>query len=865
MSRHPLLLIPTPEISDPTSRFGGPGKLKKPSITRQAQRLSPLFSRLEDAIEKRRIEVQLDAPGLDPEYTLVIETYGSIQEFFTAVKMIDGLEWLGEYELLDLEPTEDFFDGGKKKEKLISGQVMLMLSDREAIRQLLSLWRKYGANPNMAFGEGWAKYRDLFQHIKDIRYWSTEDRLQNTGVLEYWQEQLEYSPNTPIRFETELWFRKNEIKRQEAHKTVTSLVEDLGGKVLTTSCITEINYHSFLIELPADQIEHIISDRNVALVKCDQVMFFRPLGQMTVEPLWNDGQPLDEGVVSSAPQYKSSSDTTSQPRVALLDGLPIANHDDLLDSLIIDDPDDFANNYPADYRVHGTAMASLIVNGDLNEGGSKLKSRIYVRPILKPDFKTLKKTESIPDTELPIDLVHRAVRRMFEGDGIELPAAPSVKIINLSIGDPNIHFDGKMSPFARLIDWLSERYGVLFVVSTGNHATAVPIEQTATQFQQLTDEEKTIEFFKALQKDTRNRKLLSPAESVNAVTVGAIHDDCSNYALRPGLYDLYSEEMPASYTAHGNGYQRSVKPDIVIPGGRMLHNEPIFNPELTSVINYASPGQLVAYPNPSMSNYRLHIRGTSNSAALASKGCAEICDVIEGLFDEEELSGIFDSYASVLLKALMAHGCSRTEYHHRISSYLGKMGARELKSIVAMNVGYGRPDFDRVKFCLDTRATILGYGSLADSQAHIYNIPVPEDLGGVDTWRRLTVSLAWFASPCATSMKYRDSALWFTVEGENKKLTPRGKTSVDWQQVKRGTLQHEVFEGEDLVVLSKSKSIDIKVNCKDNAGKIVEPVKYGLVITLEVADDVDIDVYEKVKQGIKEQIRDKAREQVPVR
>ncbi|EOG9063712.1 hypothetical protein ACLK5F_004548, partial [Vibrio fluvialis] len=83
--------------------------------------------------------------------------------------------------------------------------------------------------------------------------------------------------------------------------------------------------------------------------------------------------------------------------------------------------------------------------------------------------------------------------------------------------------------------------------------------------------------------------------------------------------------------------------------------------------------------------------------------------------------------------------------------------------------------------------------------------------------------------------------------------------------VKRGTLQHEVFEGEDLVVLSKSKSIDIKVNCKDNAGKIIEPVKYGLIVTLEVADDVDIDVYEKVKQGIAEQIRDKAREQVPIR
>ena len=68
-----------------------------------------------------------------------------------------------------------------------------------------------------------------------------------------------------------------------------------------------------------------------------------------------------------------------------------------------------------------------------------------------------------------IDLVHRAVRRMYEGEGDSLPSAPTVKVINLSVGDGHRPFGGgDLSPWARLIDWLSHKHQVLFVVSVGN-------------------------------------------------------------------------------------------------------------------------------------------------------------------------------------------------------------------------------------------------------------------------------------------------------------------------------------------------------------------------------------------------------------
>jgi hypothetical protein len=42
----------------------------------------------------------------------------------------------------------------------------------------------------------------------------------------------------------------------------------------------------------------------------------------------------------------------------------------------------------------------------------------------------------------------------------------------------------------------------------------------------------------------------------------------------------------------------------------------------------------------------------------------------------------------------------------------------------------------------------------------------------------------------------------------------------------------------------------IQVNCRKDAGKIEEPVPYGLVVSLEVAEGIDVAVYEEVRQRI---------------
>ncbi|MCV3262343.1 hypothetical protein OGZ01_00875 [Vibrio harveyi] len=258
MSRHPLLLFPNPDTTSTARRGGGGGNNVLPPVSRQQERLRPTISRLERALDSRRLDFRGSAQGVEPEYTLVLETIGTVAEFYNAAQLIPGLEWgLGEYELRDIQPDDDFYDGSNR-EKPLNGQVMLMLSDRRAIDELLSLWNRFARNETMVFPTGLAKCKHLFRQLKDIRVWDVQDRLEHTGVLEDWRYRLEEMPDSEVRFETELWFRNDQRARERAESHIRELVEELGGSFISSCCIEGIRYHSLLLELPAGQIQTII-------------------------------------------------------------------------------------------------------------------------------------------------------------------------------------------------------------------------------------------------------------------------------------------------------------------------------------------------------------------------------------------------------------------------------------------------------------------------------------------------------------------------------------------------------------------------------------------------------------------------------
>lgn len=80
---------------------------------------------------------------------------------------------------------------------------------------------------------------------------------------------------------------------------------------------------------------------------------------------------LESDELPETPEYHKPPLPTEPPIAGVLDGLPLANHVLLSDRIIIDDPDDWAQNYQASHRRHGTAMTSLIIHGDLSNNDSK--------------------------------------------------------------------------------------------------------------------------------------------------------------------------------------------------------------------------------------------------------------------------------------------------------------------------------------------------------------------------------------------------------------------------------------------------------------------------------------------------------------
>lgn len=847
MSERPLLIFPTPQSADRTKLKNLFGRTFKPDLVRQGQRLLPMFNQLQTAFETRSVEIQQYATGSDPEQVLVIETIGNVNDFANAVKHIKGLEWMGELDVDEIQLDPVFYDENNPEDKL-SGRLYLVMTNQRALNEMLSLWRRYQANPNMQFERGLTKFRDIFQHLNCIRRWDVQERLHETGVIKIWQEDLKHDSSQVIPFEVELWFRRDDEVRATSASQVSNLIRQAGGRILSQSIIEDIAYHGLLAELPAHAIKDIVESQITELVKCDNIMFFRPIGQMAVGDHLPEGD-IEFSTIDKMPQ------PTGEPIIALLDGLPLANHHLLANYLVIEDPDGWDNDYSAAERIHGSAMASLIIHGDLNQPLHTLSRKIYVRPIMKPlNWPNMPRPEEIPDNCLVVDLIHRAVKRLFEGEQGGEPVAPQIRIINLSIGDKTRQFTRLMSPLARLIDWLSVKYNVLFIVSAGNHTTPIPLNIPKNEFDLSQTDKVEVATIKALYKQAHNRRLLSPSETINGISVGAVHfDEASFQHVGSSRFDPFKHPLPSPISAFGSGYRRAIKPDMIFYGGRQLYRLPLYTTNSVAIepaIFRSPPGNKVASPGPQGGelNATSYCCGTSNATALLSHAAGICYDSLQQIFAEQPTEVDARAFEAPLLKAMLVHGCSWGDIGLQLSETLRTPeNGYQLKGMITRWIGYGKPNIDFVLGCTEQRATVLGFGQLSDGDAHVFNFPLPPSLASCSEKRRLTVTLAWLSPIAPSTQKYRVANLWFEIK--NNDLTPTRKDA-DRQAVRRGTVQHEIFEGQSAVPFIDGEVLEIKVNCRRDAGIIYNPIAYGLVVSLEVAEGINIAVYDEIRNRI---------------
>jgi len=853
MEKKPLLFFPEPQKQKRPQGHFGPTKYHFPHPKQQNKRLSPQFLQLQKSFKSKSLELRTDPMGTAPEQVLVLEIVGSIDKFMSAVQNIEGMEWLGEWEEEDLPSDEDFYDESNK-EKTLNGRLFLTMANERAMNELLSLWKTYNKDPQLSFQRGLAKWKKLFQQLREIRPWDIKERFYETGVVEDWNERLK-SKKDKIRFEIELWFRYDNRNQEECEKRVLSLIKEENGTLITKAMIPDIKYHALLAELPVAAVQKILSKPdNIRLIKCDQIMFFRPIGQALIPS-------PEENTLAGTEPAKNLRKPHDVPIVALFDGMPLQNHKWLDGRLIVDDPDNWEGDCPAAERLHGTSMASLIIHDELDAQDSPLDRPVYTRPILKPDindWRARPRVEMIPDNVLPVDLLHRAVKRMFDGEAGQQAVAPSIHIINLSVGDISRPFYRFLSPWARIVDWLAWNYKVLIVVSAGNHDQDIELDIPPSQLQTLTPDNLQEQTLNAIFNDARNRRILSPAETINALTAGAVHNDFSQPGTLPNtvINPFISTSLPSPVNSIGLGFRRAVKPDILYRGGRQIYAEKLGNihPNATLQIrNFnTAPGQKTAAPGslPGDLTAIRYCRGTSNATALTSRTAAHLFEIISQHILDTGRSPLERDYIVVLIKALIAHSASWNQIDSILADIVrANSNSRKFKENMNRFVGYGPIEPDKLHYCTSERATLLGFGKISKDDSHIYSMPLPPSLSGKAIWRRLTITLAWLSPINPSHRNYRKAALFFQPLSDDLKVN---RSESDFNTMKRGTLQHDIMEGTRASAYIDGSNLIVSVNCREDASNLAEEIPYGLITTLEVAESVDIPVYEEIRARIRQ-------------
>lgn len=773
--------------------------------------------------------MRADPAALAPECLLVFEIRAAINTFSAAVTRIQGLELIDEEEL-------------ESDEADANPVAYLMVPDGRALQNILSLWNRW--NSGQELPEGFTPWRDVFACLRDLRRWGPNDRVQprDSDIL---SEEIAGQPyDRLIRLEVELVFRTDHQRAQSCEDEVMQAIINSGGLAVSRARIPQIAYHAILADLPVAAVSRIIERRQDSVAGLEPVMHIRPQSLATSVDVEEPSPCAVGGVANPAPD----------PILALIDGVPVANHPLIAHHLIVDDIFELERDALVAQRVHGTAMASLIINGDRNRNAQEhtLPRRIHVIPVLGGG-------DAFPPDRLIIDLIYQAITHMRDGAD---PSAPHVLVVNVSLGNLRRPFHGQMSPWARLLDRFAYQYGILFLVSAGNITDEfpVPVYPNRIAFEDAPQEGRAEAVIAALGSIVADRRLLTPSETVNGVTVGAINQDWVREADRRQArinidpFPHIHASNPSS--ALGPGYAKSVKPDILMPGARERLNVVQNDGHIRVVPARASRAaglKVAAPPRDGIEAAEGYINGTSAATALASRTAHQIHDALELAYGNEFLR-LPARQRAVLLKALLIHPAQwPLQTADLIKRVLGPANGRQhvqQKDNIRRFLGYGVVDSEDAVACAGDRATFWTTGLLGREQATTIQVPIPVAMNGKAQPHSIVATMAWFTPVSPGRKSYRTVRLNLLKSDDLNVLAvaAHGRQPDD-NQSKRGTVITRCWSGDRAPVVSAQTNLPLTIQRELDSGlPIDDNIPFGLAVSVCMPGVVEI--YEQARQRL---------------
>ncbi|TGT35910.1 hypothetical protein EN808_30640 [Mesorhizobium sp. M8A.F.Ca.ET.165.01.1.1] len=776
------------------------------------------------------LELRADPAALAPERLLVFEVRGSIAAFAKAVSRVPGLELIDEEELPGDEDAAPV--------------AYLLVPDVRALRQIESLWRTWVSGRDLP--EGHTAWRDVFACLRDLRPWSPEDRVQRVDASILDEEIFGKEDDEQIPLEIEIVFRPNADAAAVNEAAVTRAIGAYGGTILSRARLADIAYHAILARLPVASIRRIVERSPASLAGIEQVMYIRPQSVVSGIDV-ADTVPL----ATVAPQPAVVND----PILAVLDGVPVVGHPLLRQHISVEDLFGLEPNTLVAQRVHGSAMASLIVHGDRNRPEAPLPRQIHFIPVLGA-------ADRFPPDRLIVDLIYQAVLRMR---GPADPSAPHVIIINISLGNARRPFHGHLSPWARLLDRLAFQLGILFLVSAGNVTDEFPVRAFATSldFENALDDARARAVVRALADIQADRRLLSPAETVNGITIGARNLDWVPQADRPHAraninpFPALDTSNPSS--ALGPGFADAVKPDILMPGAREhLRVMRSGGGEIVVAPARASRGAGLKVAAPpalaGVEGAEAYTNGTSAAAALASRTAHRIHDALEQEYGQEFLQ-LSNAQRAVLIKALLVHPArwpdSTASLVRDLLGPFGRGQAPRQKDNIRRFIGYGALDPEDAVACAADRATFWAVGSLGDERSLDISVPIPAAIGGRTQPHYIAATLAWLTPVLPGRKAYRAVRMKILDPADIDSLGVAAHgNQPDGNQINRGTVCTRCWSGDRAAVVTANMLLPLRIQREPGTGEnIDELVPFGLAVTISMPGQIAL--YDEVRARVR--------------
>ncbi|RMA67697.1 S8 family peptidase [Ulvibacter antarcticus] len=259
--------------------------------------------------------------------------------------------------------------------------------------------------------------------------------------------------------------------------------------------------------------------------------------------------------------------------------------------------------------------------------------------------------------------------------------ADIVKVYNLSLGIDSPIKDTEFSDLAKLLDFLSKEYKVLFVIAAGNIRGLLgtfPIDHYANPLSRIG----------------------CPAESLLGLTIGSIAKHTNTTALS-------DVNFVSPFSRKGPGADNGIKPELVAHGGNFI-------------IPYAFSSRLSTYGISKDGKNLAVDNGTSYSAPLISQYAQRL----------------FDAYPQSdpnLVKGLLCHFTEPRNNHD------------ELSESSLNYVGFGEPNIERALTAGDHNAAYIYEGQLdQDNYQYIgFHIPVTLRADEEDTKLRVKITVTY--------------------------------------------------------------------------------------------------------------------------